>query len=582
MSTSQPPASLVPTLTAEQLPDDVATLKRMILELLATLLEERHDREQVQHRLDLLLRRLYGPRTEHFNPNQPLLFGPDAPPPTAHDASPAPAQPPADTQAPRRRARPHGRRPLPEDLPRRLVHHELTEAERRCVCGQLRVDIGNEVSEQLDWQPATFFVWQHIRHKYACPCCSRSATPADGPGTAASGTTPSAAEAGGTATLDVAVAARGPAVLAAVKPAMPIDKGLPGSGLLAQIIVSKYHDHLPLYRQENIFERQGVLLPRSTTCDWMAACAALLRPLYDRMVAWVLHSVWLHTDDTPVHNLGHAADATPTARFWIYWGDRDHPCNVYDFTVNRQRDGPQTFLANYHGYLHADAFSGYDALYLPRPQEGTAPIQEVACNAHARRKFYEARHSDAACAHQALAYYSQLYELERRAKENNFDDRHRFQIRQDLALPILEKFHRWLEERRAAVLPKSPMAEAMGYALNNWSALIRYTEQGFLEIDNNVAEREMKRIAIGRKNWLFVGSAKGGETAAVLFSFTSTCHRLKIDPWQYLQEVLTRLPRTPPEQLDDLLPHRWQAARHAVSATTPPPHAAGLGADARS
>jgi transposase len=362
----------------------------------------------------------------------------------------------------------------------------------------------------------------------------------------------------------------GPVVVSAAKPATPIAKGLPGPGLLAQVIVSKYADHLPLHRQERIFERQGVFLSRSTTCDWMAACAALLRPLYGLLVAAVLESKWLHTDDTPVKNLGHAPGTTPTARFWLYGGDRDHPYNVFDFTINRKRDGPQTFLAAFHGYLHADAFSGYDALYLPDPSGAAASIVEVACNAHARRKFYDARGSDALGAHQALAYYRQLYELERAAKENHFDDAQRLQMRQDLALPILEKFHAWLVAEHARGLPKSPLTEALGYALNNWSALIRYTEAGFLEIDNNVAEREMKRIAIGRKNWLFVGSAKGGQTAAVLFSFTSTCHRLGIDPWAYLQDVLTRLPTTPAEQLAALLPDRWQAARQHGSATTAP------------
>ncbi len=213
---------------------------------------------------------------------------------------------------------------------------------------------------------------------------------------------------------------------------------------------------------------------------------------------------------------------------------RSHPYNVFDFTINRQRDGPQTFLANFHGYLHADAFSGYDALYLPRPCAGHEPIKEVACNAHARRKFHDAKLSDALRAHRALAYYGQLYELERGATANNFDDDQRWRMRQELAVPILAKFKAWLEEQRQQVLPKSPVAEAISYALHNWAALVRYTEAGFLAIDNNVAEREMKRIAIGRKNWLFVGSANGGRTAAVLFSFTSTCHRLGIEPWAYL------------------------------------------------
>src|SRR5207244_7391373 len=177
----------------------------------------------------------------------------------------------------------------------------------------------------------------------------------------------------------------------------------------------------------------------------------------------------------------------------------------------------------------------YDGLYLPDPRTATARITEVACNAHARRKFYEARSSDALRSHQALAYYRQLYELEHAAKD--FSDAQRLQMRQDLAVPILEQFRQWLAAQRPEVLPKSPVGAAIGYALNNWAALVRYTEAGFLAIDNNVAEREMKRIAIGRKNWLFVGSANGGRTAAALFSFTSTCHRLGVEPWAYLQDV---------------------------------------------
>jgi transposase len=350
---------------------------------------------------------------------------------------------------------------------------------------------------------------------------------------------------------------------------MPIPKGLPGPGLLAHVIVSKYCDHLPLYRQTKISKRQGVVLPRSTTCDWMAACADLLRPLYDLMVTTVLLSRWLHTDDTSVKNLGHDPDATDKAHLWVYWGDREHPLNVFDFTVNRQRDGPQQFLKNYRGYLHADAFSGYDGLYLPDPQGDQAAIIEVACNAHARRKFYDAKDSDVLRAHIALAYYSQLYELERGAKANHFDDAQRLQMRQELAVPILNKFHPWLEEQRLEVLPKSPINEAISYALNHWTALCRYTEAGFLEIDNNVAEREMKQIATGRKNWYFVGSANGGRTAAVLYSFTSTCHRLEMDPWVYLQDVLTRLPELPPDKLTELLPDRWKAARQAAAEAAP-------------
>jgi transposase len=338
--------------------------------------------------------------------------------------------------------------------------------------------------------------------------------------------------------------------------------------LLAYLIISKYLDALPLYRLESILLRQGVDVPRSTTCDWMAGSARCLRPVYDLMREQALLSRVLHTDDTPVKQQG----ATTATRLWVYLGDPQHPYNVFDFTATRRRDGPQKFLESFSGYLQADAFTGYDGLYLPDAQTGQASIYEVACNAHARRKFYEARLSDAAGAHQALAYYGQLYEIERQAK--HLSDQARLQLRQDLAAPILAQFHTWLLAQQVVALPKSKYGEAITYALNQWTALCRYTTAGFLSIDDNWAEREMKRIAIGRKNWLFFGSPKGGETAAILFSFTSTCHRLGIDAWAYLQDVLTRLPTTPKERLAELLPERWKAARAPAptqaDSTTPP------------
>jgi transposase len=666
--------------TLEQLPEDQPTLRHMVLELMISKLQDRRELAEALHRIDLLLRRLYGPRSERFHPDQGQLFD-EATDEQDHSTAAA-AQVAGDTARPqRRKARPHGRRPLPADLPRRAVHHELTAAERLCSCGRVRVDIGTEPPrEQLDWQPASFFVWQHFIHKYLCPHCAKRATalsdqapavaapdattPATVPAAAESpaitgsdqspaipapqatteatapaaaespaitgsaqspaipapqatteatvpataeppaitasercpvaleatgaATVPSAAETTTTTAVSAAEATLahetsstasiassavvpgvpGPVIITASKPAMPIDKGLPGPGLLAQVIVSKYADHLPLYRQENITARQGVLLPRSTTCDWMAAAAELLGPLYALMVATVLRSRWLHTDDTRVKNLGHEPDTTALARFWVYLGDRDHPYNVFDFTVNRQRDGPQQFLKDYRGYLHADAFSGYDALYLPSAADGQAAIIECACNAHARRKFVEAQTSDVGRAYEALAYYRQLYLLEERVKVIGLDEAARLRMRQELAVTILEKFHSWLAQQQPLVLPKSPMAEAINYALNNWTALCCYTKQGFLEIDNNVAEREMKQIATGRKNWLFVGSAKGGRTAAVLFSFTFTCRRLGINPWAYLQDVLGRLPELPESQLSALLPDRWQAASRQARAAS--------------
>jgi len=578
MSTAAPaslePISIhnVPLPTFEQLPNDLDALKHMIVELMVTLQQERHRSEQLEQRLHLLVHRLFGPRSERFNPHQLLLFGeglqpePSAAPPSP-DATPSQQ---AGQDAPKRRCRPHGRRRLPEDLPRQEVHHQLSEAERRCRCGQVRIHIGADSSEQLDWRPASYFVWQHLVHKYLCPHCAGAAKRKAAEKSRETPALEAAMQVPAPTDPQVAAPAIGPPIISAVKPTSPIAKGLPGPGLLAHIIVSKYFDHLPLYRQERIFERQGVVLSRSTTCDWMAACAELLQPLYQLMIQEVLHSRWLHTDDTPVKNLGHEVGTTDKARFWIYYGDRGHPYNVFDFTINHKRDGPQAFLADFQGYLHADAFSGYDALYLPDPRPGKASILEVACNAHARRKFHEARASDDLRAHEALGYYRALYALERGAVVNHFDDEQTLRMRQEISVPLLGQFKAWLDKERDQVLPKSPMAEAIGYALNNWTALVRYTEAGFLSIDNNVAEREMKRIAIGRKNWLFVGSANGGRTAAVLFSFTSTCYRRKVEPWAYLQDVLSRLPTTAPEHLTELLPDRWQAARQQTAGTTPP------------
>jgi transposase len=585
-----------PLLSAEQLPDDPATLKNMILELLASLHQRDRDQQALQHRLELLLRRLYGPRSERFNPNQLLLF-PDEP------ADALTASPPPTEEKPKRKCRPHGRRRLPENLPRVPKHHELTIAERICWgCGHLREEIGIDTSEQLDYKPASLFVIEHFVHKYACPCCSKARehtlppeplvtvvsqpTPAAEassppmPPAAAEGqevmSTPSESslperqpteQEAPKPTTNPGVASPAPVVIAAAKPAMPIAKGLPGPGLLAHLIVSKYVDHLPLYRLENIYERQGLFLPRSTLCDWLLACGRLLRPLYDRLVYHTLLSRALHTDDTPLKLQDTKTHLLSTARMWAYLGDAAHSYNVFDFTLNRRRDGPQQFLAGYQGYLHADAFSGYDCLYLPDPLTTQARIIEVACNAHARRKFYEARTSDALRSHQALAYYRQLYELERQAKD--FSELQRAQMRKDLSLPILETFQSWIDKEYAEVLPKCPMAEALGYARNNWTALVRYTEAGYLAIDNNVAEREMKRIAIGRKNWLFIGSPRGGEMAAVMMSFTSTCNRLDVEPWMYLHDVLTRLPTTPSGALDALLPDRWKAEQRAKQAPSP-------------
>jgi hypothetical protein len=353
-------------------------------------------------------------------------------------------------------------------------------------------------------------------------------------------------------------------VIAEVLPE-PIEKGLPGPGLLAHIAVSKYADHLPLYRLEGIFKRFGLELSRSTMCDWMAAIAGLLAPIVKLMLSKILQSQVVQNDDTTVPVQDHSGKGVKTGRLWVSVGDRGHPYTVYTYTPDRSAAGPQTIFKDFKGYLQADAYSAYDGLYA------SGKIVEVGCMMHARRKFYEARTSDPQRSHQALAWISLLYDVERDAKRRETADYDAFvalrhQRRQERSRPIFDKFHAWLEAEQPKVLPKSPIGEAIGYALNHWEALKRPLEAGFLELDNGACERAFKPVAIGRKNWLFAGSDQGGETAAVLMSLCTTCKGLGIEPQAYLRDVLDRISTHPARRIDELLPDRWQELRLAGGA----------------
>jgi hypothetical protein len=319
--------------------------------------------------------------------------------------------------------------------------------------------------------------------------------------------------------------------------------------------------------------RQGVELSRSTLCDWMAGAAKTLEPLYDLMKTLILLCGTIHTDDTSVKVRDSERKIKATGRLWIYFGDYLHPYNVFDFTMSRKRDGPSRFLGGFCGHLQADAFSGYDRIYA-----GGAVV-EVGCNAHARRKFVEAQKTDTARASAALAYYRQLYAIEKEIKAElarlpeDADEPTRaairLRVRQERAVTVWEGFEKWLEAERPQVLPKSPLGGAIGYMENNWAALKRYIGSGSLSIDNNVSEQHMKTIATGRKNWLFTGSENGGKTMAVLFSVVSSCQRHGHDPFVYLRDVLSRLPDHPKEQRADFLPDRWSPPKVGEPATTP-------------
>jgi transposase len=519
--------------TAAPLPDDVAVLKAMIRELLEALQKTRHERDGVQERLDLLLRKLYGPKAERFDPNQPWLLPEMAPGvAAANDAAvPDEAVAPPASEAPAKVKKPgHGRKPLPADLRRERIEHTLPEAERVCpCCGLVCAKFGEQVSEQLDYRPASLFVWQHVRFKYACPKCHDH-------------------------------------IRVGHVPIRIVDKGLPGPGLLAQIAASKYADHLPLHRLERILGRHGIQLARSTMCDWMAAVAEALDPVVALMAQLVRESKALHTDATKMPYLDpQAPGKTLSGQMWTYFGDRDHAYNVFDFCRDHSASGIDAFLQEkgYRGYLNADALNVYDHLFR------SGAIIELGCWAHARRYFHDAKESDPPRAHTAMAYIRQLYGVEAEAQEVIAEqqlagaaaDLVRYQLRQEKSRPALTAFHAWLEAERPNLLPKSLIGQAVAYALRHWQALLRYLDDGFLDIDNNPAERALRHIAIGRKNWLFAGSAKGAVTAAKLFTVTSSCHRHGIDVFAYLHDMLQRLacdPEPDAKLLRDWLPDRWR------------------------
>jgi transposase len=501
------------------LPTDVAALHGLVRQLLGEvrrLREEneqlRQDNEQLRHRLDQALRLHFGRRSERSRPRRTRV------PRSEEDEGPAESRPG------------HGRQPLPDHLPRERVVYDLTEADKLCpCCGQPRVCIGEQVSEQLDYRPASYFVVQHAKKTYACRSC-------EGP-------------------TDRRFTTSGPGVVG------PIPKGLPGPGLLAHLVTCKYADHLPLHRLEGIVARSGVRLSRSTLCDWMASAAALLGPLVALMRARLLLSRAIHTDDTSVPFLERGRDKARDGHLWVYIGDRDHPYVVFDFTAHYRRDGPEQFLKGYAGYLQADALAQYEGLFA------TGGVVHVACNAHARRRFVEAQASAPAEAEEALKYIRKLYKVERELSERFAadDDVGRQQYRSAQTAAVREEFRAWLIGQRARALPKSPLGEAVGYALSNWTALMRYTEQGHLSIDNNLSERMLRQVVVGRANWQFCGSAEGGKTAAALYGVVGTCKHLGLDPFAYLREALPGLfalgEEPPTGKLAEWLPDRWRHRR---------------------
>jgi len=473
----------------------------------------------------------YGPRADRLPSNgdlaQVLLdFSEELEQkPICPDDVPPQAEPEYELRRVKRRK---GRRALAnfENLPVTTKVYELSAEERACpCCGVERKEIGADESWQIEYIPGRFERIQHVRKKYACPGCE--------------------------------CAGENPRMEVAAKPEAAIEKGLAGPGLLAYIVTSKFADYLPLYRLEDIFERQGFEISRATQSVWCGDVADLIEPLYERMGERVRESHVVATDDTilPMLSVG----KTQPARMWVYVGDATNPYNVFDFTLNRGRDGPKHFLKDYQQVLLADAYGGYNGVVA-----GNA-ITRAGCWSHARRKFVDAEKAAPEIAREAVAFLRTLYGVEKQAKEASVEER--LQLRQANSLPVLAELRQKLLAWKEQLLPKHPMAEAVNYTLGQWEELNIFCKDGAVPIDNNRSEREMKRVVLNRKNSLFVGNPRGGRTAAILASLTSTCRRHEIDPQRYLTQLLVNLPSWPARDLDAWLPDLWKLRQAASLAT---------------
>lgn len=453
----------------------------------------------------------YGKKSEAFNGEQRDLFEEtiDADLAAIHAELAAQEDGANGITGKRQRSR-AGRQPLPPELPR-VEHRHEPESCQCGNCGQALVLIGEDVSEQLDVEPARFFVHRHIRPQYACRACEQ--------------------------------------VTAAPVPAAIIDGGMAAPGLLAWLAVSKFADHLPLYRIEQIAARQNVPLARSTLGTWIGQIGVALQPLNDRLAELLRGRVCLHADETPVRQLDPGQGKTRHAYLWAYRSNGLDPgpaIVVFDYQTSRVGAHARAFLASWRGHLMVDDYVGYKSLF-------SHGVTELACLAHVRRKFFDLHAaSNSPIAAEALRRIGLLYAIEKQGRE--LDAPARLQLRQEQAKPILTQLHTWLLATRLTVAAGSGTGRAIEHAIKRWPAVLRYADSGTLPIDNNPVENAIRPIALGKKNWLFAGSERAGRRAAAIQTLLATAKLNGLDPLRWLTETLEKLPTCPNNQLDSLLP----------------------------
>jgi transposase len=424
----------------------------------------------------------------------------------------------------KRRRRKKKSEKIPAHLRRKIIEADVSLEERACsCCGDEMPIIGTDISERVDLVPAELFVWEIHRHKRACGKCKESVAQV-----------PAGEEPGGLTT--------------------PVPGSDYGFGVYTQIIVNKFADHLPLYRGEDIFARAGMFIPRNTQFGMLANITTLISPLVSLMKSRIVSGDVLGVDDTSVRLQDPSLPGRMrTARFWLYRGREDYPYNVFDFTESRGRDGPASFLENFSGHAVVDAYGVHDGVYLGAQDR----IFAACCNTHARRKFVEAKPNDPVAAAHAMSLYRGLFDIEDRGKELSASER--LELRQNESVPIMKELHEWLVQKSGnpRVLPKSSLGKALRYALNQWDELSVFLDDGAIPMDNNETESELRSLTIGRQNWLFVGSSRGGEVAAAMYSLVSSAARHHLDVWAYVDDCLRQLADGTTDY-ESLLPDVWR------------------------